>query len=293
MEDDYIFVEGNRYISAKRAAEITGYTSDYIGQMAREGKVRSKKIGRIRFVEEGELKNYTIDSDRKKKAVERLVESKVQTPLVVNTSVISEYTAPHLSESEVSPAPYSVTSDFSEELSPESSIDISTDNGEEPEEVMVSNTISDNDVPPHAPIRLNINEWDLESVASKVGAMAVAVLIVFGPYIVKESGAWAAVKESVMVSYESIKFDAETTSLAIYEKVQTDGWTDLVFDSLAYVEMGTRDVLATSFSGYIRFGEFLRNIPESFDANQGDSVYNRMLGSVGEALDSIIKTLGL
>ena len=63
---DYIFVEGQRYISAKKAAQDTGYTSDYVGQVAREGRVDSKKAGRIRYVNEDQIKSYTVDSDRKK-----------------------------------------------------------------------------------------------------------------------------------------------------------------------------------------------------------------------------------
>lgn len=46
-----IYFDGDKYISAKRAAEITGYTSDYVGQLSRTGKVNSKLVGRTRFVE--------------------------------------------------------------------------------------------------------------------------------------------------------------------------------------------------------------------------------------------------
>src|SRR5688500_11873394 len=53
-----LIFEGKRFISAKRAAEITGYTSDYIGQISRAGKVESRIVGRARFVEEESLMRY-------------------------------------------------------------------------------------------------------------------------------------------------------------------------------------------------------------------------------------------
>ena len=57
MGNDLV-LEGQKYISAKRAAELTGYTSDYIGQLSRGGKLPSQIIGRARYVEEKALLNY-------------------------------------------------------------------------------------------------------------------------------------------------------------------------------------------------------------------------------------------
>jgi|GEM_PF-1898775 len=41
---------GKEFISAKEAAVIAGYTSDYVGQLCRGGKVESKMVGRTWFV---------------------------------------------------------------------------------------------------------------------------------------------------------------------------------------------------------------------------------------------------
>lgn len=41
---------GKTFISVKRAAEITGYTRDYLGQLARGGKIESQRVGRSWYV---------------------------------------------------------------------------------------------------------------------------------------------------------------------------------------------------------------------------------------------------
>jgi hypothetical protein len=57
MEEDLIF-KGQKYISAKRAAELTQYTSNYIEQLFRSGKIASQRIGDTWYVEEQSLLNY-------------------------------------------------------------------------------------------------------------------------------------------------------------------------------------------------------------------------------------------
>lgn len=47
--------EGKKYLSSKRAAEITKYSKDYVGQLARSGKVVAKLVGRNWYIEEGSL----------------------------------------------------------------------------------------------------------------------------------------------------------------------------------------------------------------------------------------------
>jgi len=59
QQTDLIF-NGKKYISARRASEITGYSIDYIGQLARGNKVASEMVGRNRFVEESGLLEYQL-----------------------------------------------------------------------------------------------------------------------------------------------------------------------------------------------------------------------------------------
>ncbi len=54
MKDIFIF-EGKKYISARRASEISDYSSDYIGQLCRSGKLDCRMEGRSWFVTEESL----------------------------------------------------------------------------------------------------------------------------------------------------------------------------------------------------------------------------------------------
>ncbi|NTV44890.1 MAG: helix-turn-helix domain-containing protein [Candidatus Yonathbacteria bacterium] len=51
-------IEGRTHVSSSCAAELTGYTNDYIGQLCRAGKVKGVIVGRIRFVDKESLLAY-------------------------------------------------------------------------------------------------------------------------------------------------------------------------------------------------------------------------------------------
>lgn len=55
---DELQISGKLYISAKRAAKKYGYHADYIGQLARGGKVKAQKVGRSWYVAEDSLATY-------------------------------------------------------------------------------------------------------------------------------------------------------------------------------------------------------------------------------------------
>jgi len=52
---DELTIRGKKYISSKRAAQITGYAKDYIGQLARSKKIEATQVGRAWYVLEGAL----------------------------------------------------------------------------------------------------------------------------------------------------------------------------------------------------------------------------------------------
>lgn len=54
MKDIFI-LEGKKYISSRRASEISDYSSDYIGQLCRAERLECKMIGRAWFVTEDSL----------------------------------------------------------------------------------------------------------------------------------------------------------------------------------------------------------------------------------------------
>ena len=55
---DSVLIDGQEYVSAKRAAELLDYSADYIGQLARAGKIIAKRVERAWFVHLPSLKNH-------------------------------------------------------------------------------------------------------------------------------------------------------------------------------------------------------------------------------------------
>ena len=55
---DELVVDGEKYISSKRAARLSGYAKDYIGQLCRAGKIESKMVGRSWYVKESAIKDH-------------------------------------------------------------------------------------------------------------------------------------------------------------------------------------------------------------------------------------------
>ena len=45
-----------QYVSSKRAAKITGYAKDYVGQLCREGRVSARLVGRNWYVLESSIR---------------------------------------------------------------------------------------------------------------------------------------------------------------------------------------------------------------------------------------------
>ncbi|HEY0010310.1 MAG TPA: hypothetical protein VGB97_00145 [Candidatus Paceibacterota bacterium] len=55
---DELTIGDEIYISSKRAAEITGYAKDYVGQLCREGHVEAKMVGRSWYVLESSIRAH-------------------------------------------------------------------------------------------------------------------------------------------------------------------------------------------------------------------------------------------
>ena len=53
-----ITLNGRTYLSTKRASEVTGYTTDYVGQLARGGVVDAEQVGRNWYVLEESIKKH-------------------------------------------------------------------------------------------------------------------------------------------------------------------------------------------------------------------------------------------
>ncbi len=58
-------IEGKTYISSKRAAEITGYAKDYVGQLCREGRIEARLVGRNWYILEESVREHRFGKEEK------------------------------------------------------------------------------------------------------------------------------------------------------------------------------------------------------------------------------------
>ncbi len=62
--------DGEEYIPTQKAAEITGYTQDYVGQLARGGEIAARKVGRRWYVGKAALLQHRTQKDSMLRAVQ-------------------------------------------------------------------------------------------------------------------------------------------------------------------------------------------------------------------------------
>src|SRR3989344_8061191 len=79
-----LVLEGKKYISSSRASEISGYDSDYIGQLCRANKLDCRLISRTWFLNENSLREHKKNNGRKKAPSPVVVRSNQQetTPVI-------------------------------------------------------------------------------------------------------------------------------------------------------------------------------------------------------------------
>ncbi len=60
---DELLIDDKKYLSTKRAAKVTGYAKDYIGQLCREGRVKARQVGRSWYVLETDIRQHRFGSE--------------------------------------------------------------------------------------------------------------------------------------------------------------------------------------------------------------------------------------
>jgi excisionase family DNA binding protein len=63
VRDDVLVFDGEEYVTSARAAELTGYAQDYIGELARTKEVRARKVGRHWLVHKKEVIDHKKSKD--------------------------------------------------------------------------------------------------------------------------------------------------------------------------------------------------------------------------------------
>ena len=113
---DSLEFDGQVYVSTKRAAEITGYAKDYVGQLCREGRVTARLVGRSWYVSESSIKEHRFGAE----AVAE--ETEVQEPIEEPKEEVAEQI---VEEKEIKTAQY-----VTEEVTPLPSLEDEKETGE-------------------------------------------------------------------------------------------------------------------------------------------------------------------
>jgi len=61
-----IVIDEKKYVSSKRAAKLTGYAKDYVGQLCREGRVSARLVGRSWYVLESAIHDHRFGAQQAK-----------------------------------------------------------------------------------------------------------------------------------------------------------------------------------------------------------------------------------
>lgn len=72
-----VIVDGQTYISSRRAAELCGYAQDYVGQLARSGRVEARRVAGLWYVQESAIREHQTKAETHVPAPRKDVESRV------------------------------------------------------------------------------------------------------------------------------------------------------------------------------------------------------------------------
>lgn len=73
---DELTIGEKTYVSSKRAAELTGYAKDYVGQLCREGRVEARLVGRSWYVLESSIRDHRFGNETESDPKEQIIEKK-------------------------------------------------------------------------------------------------------------------------------------------------------------------------------------------------------------------------
>jgi len=81
---DEILIEEKKFVSSKRAAKMTGYAKDYIGQLCREGRVPARLIGRSWYVLEAAIQDHRFGAEEPERE-SKTAQSPMKSPEIQST----------------------------------------------------------------------------------------------------------------------------------------------------------------------------------------------------------------
>jgi len=105
---DELTIDEKVYVSSKRAAKITGYAKDYVGQLCREGRVDARLVGRNWYVLEASIMEHRFGAtpaDQKEPATAAAKEA-AEPAIQISKAVTDTWDAPSYQPEVPSVLPY-------------------------------------------------------------------------------------------------------------------------------------------------------------------------------------------
>ena len=87
--DVLVSFDGKDYISANRASKLTGYNQDYVGQLARSGKILSRQVGNRWYIDRDGIQAHKKEKDALLAAVQSEAVGIKQTPKDLEQAVVN------------------------------------------------------------------------------------------------------------------------------------------------------------------------------------------------------------
>lgn len=104
-----LILQDKNYISARRVQELFGYSSDYVGQLCRSGKIEAKMIGRSWFVTEKSIIDHKLsvnESAKDKNREKRKLAKKIyKDSVAIDSTFVTEKTITSISSEVVTNKP--------------------------------------------------------------------------------------------------------------------------------------------------------------------------------------------
>jgi hypothetical protein len=72
-------LDGKIYVSSKRAAEMTGYAKDYVGQLCREGRVEARLVGRNWYILKSAIEKHRFSAEKTQESEDTQENTHMQT----------------------------------------------------------------------------------------------------------------------------------------------------------------------------------------------------------------------
>jgi hypothetical protein len=73
-----LYFDDKEYISSKRASEIASYSRDYVGQLARQGVISAKLVGRVWYVSKDDILRHALTYDLNHRNISNLSDDDVE-----------------------------------------------------------------------------------------------------------------------------------------------------------------------------------------------------------------------